>query len=93
MLHSCLKMKARKVAKKVEARVVEERRKARLAAIAAVPHEFNAQNCEKSGYGKTGLQMRTLCLTWLRLCCPELPVELEARWPELLSWCASRASP
>ena len=93
MLHSCRKMTARKVAKKVESRVVEDRRKARLAAIAAVPHEFNAQNCEKGGYGKSALQMRTMCLTRLHLCCPQLPPELEGRWPDLLHGCAGSLSP
>ena len=87
------KMKAKRVANKVETRLAAELRRTRLAAIAAIPHEFNAQNCEKGGYGKSALQMRSLCLTRLRLCCPELPPELEGRWNDLLHGCAGSFSP
>ena len=87
------KIRAKKVAKKVETRLAGELRKSRLAALADIPHEFDAQNCEKGGYGKSGLQMRTLCLSRLHLCCPELPPELEGRWPDVLNWCAGSFSP
>ena len=87
------KRKAQKAARKVEIRLMGELRKERMAAIAAIPHEFNAYNCEHGGYGKSPLQMRTMCLTRLRLCCPQLPAELEGRWNDLLQGCAGSFSP
>ena len=82
-------IKARKAAARINNRLLQEKRKAQHDALEKVAHDFNAQNCDKGGYGKTALQMRKSCMQRMELCCPELPLELKVRYKEVVEWYAN----
>ena len=81
-------IKARKAASKLEARALEDRKRETAAALEAIPFDFNPITCQKGGYGRSALQIRRACLQRLQLCCPELPLELKARYPDFVAWYA-----
>ena len=82
-------IKAQKAAKRINNKLLEEKRKAHHAALERVAHEFNAHNCDKGGYDKTALQMRKSCMQRIELCSPELPLELKVRYKEVVEWYAN----
>ena len=81
-------LKARKAARKLDARELEDRKREKAAALEAIPYDFTPITCQKGGYGKTPLQIRKACLQRLPYCCPELPLELKARYPDIVAWYA-----
>ena len=85
----CANITAPKAAKRINNRLVEEKRRAQQAALENVAHEFNAHNCDKGGYDKTALQMRKSCMQRIELCSPELPLELKVRYKEVVEWYAN----
>ena len=82
-------IKAQKAAKRINNQLLEEKRKAQHDALEKVAHDFNAQNCDKGGYGKTPLQMRKSCMQRMELCCPDLPLDLKVRYKEVVEWYAN----
>ena len=81
-------LKARKAARKLDARALEDRKREKAAALEAIPYDFTPITCQKGGYGKSPLQIRRACLQRLPYCCPELPLELKARYPDIVAWYA-----
>ena len=81
-------LRARKAARKRDARALEDRKREKAAALEAIPYDFTPITCQKGGYGKSPLQIRRACLQRLPYCCPELPLELKARYPDIVAWYA-----
>ena len=81
-------LKARKAARKLDARELADRKRDKAAALEAIPYDFTPITCQKGGYGKSPLQIRRACLQRLPYCCPELPLELKARYPDIVAWYA-----